>query len=121
MFYLAAGLIVLVGIAHSYLGERYILTRLFRRDDLPKLLGGTQFTKDTLRFAWHITTFAWFGFALILIYLAAGEISKQIVGNIVGATFLIHFLVALIASKGKHLSWVVFLVISIASLYASNT
>ena len=121
MFYLAAVLIFIVGIAHSYLGERYILVRLFRRDNLPKLLGGTQFTKNTLRFAWHITTLAWFGLALILLYLAAGQVTKQVVGNIVGATFFIHFLVALIASKGKHLSWVVFLAISLACLYASNT
>ncbi len=44
---LAAG----VGAAHSYLGERYILTRLFRRQDLPKLFGSDWFTRRTLRFA----------------------------------------------------------------------
>jgi hypothetical protein len=121
LLYLAAGLIFLVGFAHSYLGERYILIRLFRRDNLPKLFGGTQFTKNTLRFAWHLTTLAWFGLALILLHLAAGQITKQVIGNIVGTTFFIHFLVALIASKGKHLSWPVFLVISLACLYAFNT
>ncbi len=42
--YIAALLLFLVGVAHSYLGERYILIRLFRREDLPKLFGGTQFT-----------------------------------------------------------------------------
>ena len=46
----AAVLAVLLSLAHSYLGERYILMRLFRRDDLPKLLGGTDFTTRTLRF-----------------------------------------------------------------------
>lgn len=25
-------------------------------EDLPRLLGGTEFTKNTLRFAWHLTT-----------------------------------------------------------------
>jgi len=120
LFYLAAIFIFLVGAAHSYLGEKYILTRLFRKKDLPKLFGGTEFTKNTLRFAWHITTLAWFGLALVLIYLASGEITKQVIGNTIGLTFLIHFLVALIASKGKHLSWIAFLVISVATLYASN-
>lgn len=120
MYYIAALFILLVGIAHSYLGEKYILMRLFRNSDLPKLFGGTEFTKNTLRFAWHVTTIAWLGFALILIYLAAGQISRQIIGNVIGATFLIHFLVALIASKGKHLSWIVFLIISAATLTASN-
>lgn len=121
MFYLAATLIFVVGIAHSYLGEKYLLTRLFRKNDLPTLLGGTEFTKNTLRFAWHITTLAWFGLALILLYLAAGQITKQIIGNIVGITFFVHFLIALIASKGKHLSWILFLIISLAIAYASNT
>ncbi len=120
MFYFAAFLIFVVGIAHSYLGERYILLRLFRRGNLPELFGGTEFTKSTLRFAWHITTVAWFGFAILLFYLAAGQITIKIVGNIVGAIFLVHFLIAIIASKGKHLSWIAFLGISLASLYASN-
>jgi hypothetical protein len=49
---IAAGLTMVLAAAHSYLGERYILTRLFRRDNLPKLLGGVEFTKQTLRFDW---------------------------------------------------------------------
>ena len=39
MLSLAAALLVLTGIAHSYLGERYLLMRLFRRDNLPEILG----------------------------------------------------------------------------------
>jgi len=38
---------VLVGVAHSVLGERYILIRLFKREGLPKLFGGTEFTTRT--------------------------------------------------------------------------
>lgn len=120
MFYFAAALTILVGIAHSYLGERYILMRLFRRDNLPKLFGGTEFTKNTLRFAWHLTTVAWFGFSLILLYMAAGEVTLRIIGNIIGFTFLVHFLIAIVASKGKHLSWLIFLGVSLSSFYASN-
>jgi hypothetical protein len=55
---LAALLLALAGIAHSYLGERYILIRLLRRADLPKLSGGTQFTARILRLAWHATSIA---------------------------------------------------------------
>ncbi len=58
LLYFAAFLSVALGIAHSVLGERYILTRLFRRADLPKLFGSSEFTVRTLRFAWHITTVA---------------------------------------------------------------
>lgn len=35
--YIAAVLIFVLGLAHSVLGERFILARLFRRDNLPKL------------------------------------------------------------------------------------
>jgi hypothetical protein len=55
LLYAAAALIALLGLAHSVLGEQYILIRLFRRD-LPKLFGGPEFTWRTLRFAWHLTT-----------------------------------------------------------------
>ena len=37
----AAILSFLLGLAHSYLGERYILTRLFRRDNLPAIFGSS--------------------------------------------------------------------------------
>jgi hypothetical protein len=70
MLYTAALLSVVLGLAHSVLGERYILVRLLRDKNLPKLFGGTAFTAHTLRFAWHITTLAWFGFAALLVQLA---------------------------------------------------
>ena len=91
LFYMAAVLLIAIGFAHSYLGERYILIRLFRRDSLPKLFGGTEFTKNTLRFAWHLTSLAWFGFAVILISMGLGRFNVQIVGNIVGVVFIIVF------------------------------
>lgn len=68
---IVAGLATLLAGAHSYPGERYILIRLFRRDNLPKLLGGVKFTKRTLRFAWHITSVACLGLASILVVLAS--------------------------------------------------
>ena len=121
MFYLGAILLFGIGIAHSYLGERYILIRLFRKDNLPKLFGGTEFTKNTLRFAWHITTIAWFGFAALLLHLSDGNLNIKVVGNIIGVTFILHSALALVGSKGRHLSWPVFLVIGLTTIYTSNT
>ncbi len=40
LLYIAAFLTFAIGVVHSILGERYILIRLFRRDNLPKLFGG---------------------------------------------------------------------------------
>jgi hypothetical protein len=42
----AAVLVFVLGAAHSYRGERYILMRLFRRQDLPHLFGSDLFTKN---------------------------------------------------------------------------
>lgn len=107
MLLLAVILIVLIGVAHSFLGERYILIRLFRRP-LPKLFGSDDFTKKTLRFAWHITTVAWLGFGAILMQIHGGYLSRVNILAAIGITFGISAAVALVASRGRHLSWVVF-------------
>ncbi len=119
--YLASFLLVAIAIAHSYLGERYILIRLFKRDNLPKTFGSTEFTVRTLRFAWHVTSVAWLGFAAILLSLANPLIEPSTIGGVIGLTFLAHFLIALVGSRGRHLSWPVFLVIGILAIYATNT
>ncbi|WP_394246551.1 hypothetical protein [Vibrio profundi] len=118
MLYLSAILLVIVSFAHSYLGERYILSRLFRRDNLPKLLGSDDFTKRTLRFAWHVTSVAWLGFAGIVVLLAQPELNKALVSQVIAVTFGVHFLVALLGSKGKHLSWVLFGTVCVLVLIA---
>ena len=107
LLYLAAFLAAALGVAHSVLGERYILVRLFRRDNLPKLFGGTEFTTRTLRFAWHITTVAWFGFAALLLHAGRGDLSTSGTLRIIGATFIISGLLPLFITRGRHLSWLV--------------
>lgn len=113
LLYVAAFLLVLVSFVHSFLGERFILSRLFKRDNLPKLFGSDDFTKRTLRFAWHLTSIAWLGFAAIVVALAQPELSKSLIALIISITFAVHFVLALIGSKAKHLSWVLFAVVSL--------
>ena len=115
MLLIAGILTVGIGIVHSVLGERYILTRLFRQS-LPKLFGDDWFTKQTLRFAWHILTIAWFGFAVILFKLHAGTPSRSDLLLAIGATFAVTGLIALIASRARHLSWIVFGAIAVICL-----
>jgi len=109
MLYIASLLTILIGIVHSLLGEKYILIRLFRQDNLPKLLGSDWFTKRVLRFAWHLTTIVWWGFAGILYLLAlpSENIETDILWVIFGV-FLFSAILAAVASRGKHLSWLVF-------------
>ncbi|MED5621393.1 hypothetical protein [Ideonella sp. BN130291] len=118
--YLAAAATLAIGIAHSYMGERYLLMRLFRREDLPKLFGSTDYTRRTLRFAWHVTTVAWWGFGALLVLLAHPPVSAQAVGMVIGAVFLLHFAIALFGSRGRHYSWVAFLVIGVLATWATR-
>ena len=121
LLYFAAFLAFGMGAIHSILGEKYILTRLFRREDIPKLFGSSDFTIRTIRFAWHITTIAWWGFATLLILLAHPPLVLSTVGTVIGCTFIAHFLIAVVGTKGKHLTWIIFLVIGVIAFYATRT
>ncbi|MFY3384323.1 hypothetical protein [Paracidovorax sp. MALMAid1276] len=120
LLHIAAFLAFAVGLAHSVLGERYILTRLFRRGDLPRLFGGTAFTARTLRFAWHVTTIAWWGFAAILVLLAEQSFSFDRLALVVAATFLPTAALTAVISRGQHLAWPVFLFIGGVALAAAG-
>jgi len=98
-------------------GERYILIRLFRRDNIPHLLGGDEFTKGTLRFCWHITSIAWFGFAALLM---SRDSTYSFVLNVISVVFLLSSLFSIYFTKGKHLSWVAFLLVSLLSFFAHH-
>ncbi|MEM7052518.1 MAG: hypothetical protein AAF604_22840 [Acidobacteriota bacterium] len=112
LLYAAAASAFLLGLAHSYLGERYLLIRLFRRGNLPKLLGGTEFTKRTLRFAWHITSVMFCSFGAILLLLTRPQPILTPLTWILTITFGIMGAISLIASRGRHLSWIFFLFIA---------
>lgn len=121
MLEVASILCILIGVVHSYLGERYILIRLFRSVRVPHLFGSDYFTKRTLRFAWHITTFAWWGYAYLLYLIVAGEENlAQSVLYTISTLFLLSGIVSLGFTKGKHLSWVVFWVIAGLSYFAAS-
>ena len=115
----AAALCAGVGAAHSYLGERYILIRLFRRTDLPHLFGSDVFTKRTLRFAWHLTTLAWWGLG-VLVLLLASRAPVGTLGAAVAATCAATALVTFLGSRGRHLAWPVFTAIAVAAWYATH-
>ncbi len=116
----AAGLAVLIAIVHSVLGERYILMRLFRRGELPRLFGSDWFTRRTLRFVWHVTSIAWIGFAALLVLLASDAAPSQgALLKVIAATFFSTALVAGLTSWGRHLSWIVFLAIALLCWWAA--
>ena len=111
-------LLLIIGLVHSYLGEKYLLIRLFRCNDLPKLLGSDWFTKRVLRFAWHLTTLAWWGFAAILYVLSIPSVNiRTEILIIISVVFVLSGIVSLLFSRGKHLSWLFFFTIAATSYY----
>jgi hypothetical protein len=121
LYFLAAGLCFAIGLAHSVLGERYILMRLFRRADLPKLFGGTEFTTRTLRFAWHLTTIAWWGAAGLFYYMARDRLTPGSAAGVLAGVFLTSAVVTLVASRGRHFAWPIFLIIGIIALHGAQS
>ena len=104
-----------LGLAHSWLGEQFILIRLLRRLDLPKVMGSELFTKRILRFAWHLTTVLMLGLGAIPLLLSGEPLSHQaiMIVRLESATFLLCGAVSLAVTRARHFSWVVFLAISI--------
>ena len=111
MLYLAAALMFVTGLAHSCLGERYLLMRLFKRDNLPKLLRDAAFTKGTLRFVWHLTTVAWWGLAYIVFSAAQSELTAARTLRAIAVVALVSGLFPLFFTRGRHLAWIVFFVV----------
>lgn len=119
LLYVAALLLVVIGIGHSYLGERYVLTRLFRHVELPRLAGSSQYMRRILRVAWHVTSIAWWGLAAIVIMLAQPSPTPYALDVAVGATSLATSVTILVGSRGKHVvAWVLFLVVGVITIYA---
>lgn len=118
LLYFSALLFVVLGVAHSYLGERFVLAPLQRMPELPKLFGSARFMRQILRLAWHVTSVAWFGLACIVAMLAHPPLDLQAVSAVIGITAFVSFLLVVILTRGRHkAAWVMFLVISAVTLY----
>lgn len=112
MLIAAALLMVVVSMLHSYLGERYILVRLLRQTDLPKLKGDRAFTEQTLRFAWHLTTALGCGLAVALL-AGSGLWPGVSVRQVIGVTVAVSAIGSAVGTRGRHFSWVALGVIAI--------
>ena len=110
-------LTLLIAASHSYLGERFILIRILRHTELPHLFGSDSFTRQTLRFAWHLTSIAWLVMAVILISFSFDDPmrSRTLSLQAISLTFLIHAMVTLFATRARHLAWIIFAAIALAA------
>ncbi len=101
----AAALLAMVAALHSGLGERFVVQPAIGADWGPGR--ESMFLKATLRFAWHLTSLAWVGMALLL--LLDGSTAVR---NVVSGVALISGAVAFVASRGRHLAWPIFLFVA---------
>jgi len=105
---IAALTTTLIGLVHSALGEKKVIAPL---EDAGAL---TAYHRRLIRVSWHALTLFWFAIA---IYLAIMEFwpgeEKRSFLVIMSTIFGFMAVLALLASKGRHLSWVGFTLVTI--------
>jgi hypothetical protein len=112
----AAALAAVLGVAHSWLGERLVLGPLFAPATRQGMLRQSVFARKALRATWHLATIAWWTFAALFVVLARAPASPtgRLILGVLAAGFLATGLVILASSRGRHPAWLVFLAIAAA-------
>lgn len=110
----AAALAFLIGAVHSVLGEIRVLRPLLAPERRQGLLAKQETLRRVLRVSWHLVTLAWWGIAAIIAAIAVtpADAHGTMVLIIVSLLFSVMGVVALVASRGRHLSWIVFFAIA---------
>src|SRR6185503_8136695 len=87
---IAAAIVAAIGLIHSYLGERLVFPRLFALPDLPLLRRDRTYTVAVLRYAWHLTSVAWWaaGALLIVLWWGKGDLRQSVVVVVAGLLLL---------------------------------
>lgn len=109
LFTTAALLLFSIGIVHSYLGERHLFRRLLALPNLPLLRSNRPFTERVIRYAWHLTSLAWWGFAVLLLVFAFPPISIRMLQWVCGSVSVLTGLVILLTVGKRHPAWLLFL------------
>jgi hypothetical protein len=118
MIWLIIGSITMTVLAglHSYAGEMRLLQPLLQRNDLPTLDDSVSYTKVILRWAWHLTSLAWFGFAVIflgLMQVAPDE--RRLPLLILTGILALSGVIVLTVTRGRHPAWVFFLIAAVCA------
>jgi hypothetical protein len=118
MLWLAAGLMVVAGIAHSYLGERGFLPRLLAMPGLPLLRRDRGFTDRVIRAVWHLASLYWWSAAAVLAIIAAQPANPlRAIALTLAATILMTAL-ACIYCGWRHPAISIFLAAAALTAYA---
>ena len=89
-FVFAALIAFILGIVHSYMGEKYLVSPILRSEHLISALSGSVgLKKVALRVCWHFATIAMWGTATTLVFLSSLPLSHTslVVARIISLTF----------------------------------
>ncbi len=118
MLWLAAGLMIVAGVAHSYLGERGFLPRLLAMPGLPLLRRDRGFTERVIRAVWHLASLYWWYAAAVLAIIAAQPANPlRLIGLTLAATILLTAF-ACIYSGWRHPAIALFAAAATLTAYA---
>ena len=110
LFAAAAAILLFIGMMHSWLGERYLFPRLFALENLPLFRKDRNYTQRVIRFAWHLTSLAWWGVAALLLVFAFAPTSLQLLEVVCGGIAFVTGLVILATAGTRHPAWILFLI-----------
>ncbi|MDO9127023.1 MAG: hypothetical protein Q8L94_02790 [Parvibaculum sp.] len=103
LFPITAGALgIIAGSAHSYLGERKILWRLFAEGNSQALEKGR--TRELLRAVWHIPSLAWIVLGLALVHAGLENRPDGVVAAMAGTVFVLSGVANWMALKSIHIS-----------------
>jgi hypothetical protein len=117
----AAAVLFCIGIMHTVVaewkGDRRLVWRITRLTLFDSSEAQDVLAKRIVRLAWHLTSLIWCGTATVLAYIAFVEASESItvIVRILAFVFLFHSALSLAIARGKHASWIGFLIVSVLS------
>ncbi|GGO70220.1 hypothetical protein [Bowmanella pacifica] len=118
-YLVTAGILtLLLGAAHSILGEVLIFRRFnlnaIKSDEVKQFLSIRQFR--SLWASWHLVSVLGWGMGAALLCLAFADTRIDpmlIIARMLSLTFLVSSIFWLFSTKGKHPAWIVLLIISV--------
>lgn len=113
----AAATLALIGVCHSWLGERKVIGPLLSpvQDAGARRIGS--YMQRIIRGAWHLTSVTWIGGALIFLVIGANDLTAATRGILMISALLYGgiSIYLLLTTKGRHIAWPLFLAVSVFS------
>lgn len=114
---IAAVLTIVLGLAHSVIGEVLIFRHWRKGEHKEKIHGAIPMRHRRIIWAsWHIGTIFGFGLAALLYWLASPysqDLNTDLLEKSVLFPMLASALLVLVGTRGKHPGWIVMLIISV--------